>query len=338
MVNIGIIGTGFGATQAKTFSLIQGCKVFGICGNDYRKTSEIAAEIGIPNVYNTYLDLLSDSSIDLVCISSPNKLHKGMFLKAMESDKHILLEKPAGITSDEVEEMLEKSRGYKKLIAVDHEMRFNPVTLEIIELIETLGEIGSVQIFQYTNHGSLENSQYTWMNSLENGGGQTLLMGTHLIDLGRYLLGMKEVTNGNLIKTIFKTSKPSSDGGLHEVDAEAQINANLKLVGGISLSFFNTLYSFGLKDFEIKIFGSKGIILYSDTNGLKISYSNSNGLNEVKVDDKLETIHTGNSFVSKSFKYFAYDLIRYLNGELAGLPYCTLKEALENIKILESLN
>ena len=110
------------------------------------------------------------------------------------------------------------------------------------------------------------------------------------------------------------------------------------LEGRKVLMFFNNAYGFGYKNFEIRISGSKGIIFYDDLEGLKISKENKQPLEKVSVGDYLKHIQVGSSLVSKSFKFFAHDLVEYLKGNKKKLEYCTLEEAKENLEYLEKID
>lgn len=340
MIKIGIIGTGFGSTQAIVFNAFDGVAVEAICGRDYEKTKKVAKELDIPKVYINYRDLLRDKSLDVVSIPTPNYLHKEMFLEAIKTSKHIIHEKPAALTSKDIQELIDKSKGYKKLIIVDHPIRFNPVIKKIMRMIDSgdLGEISNIQVSQYTNYGSDLENPHKWMDTKKAGGGQVLLMGTHLVDIGRYILDMPKMISGALFKHTIRNKKPDPEGILKKVDVEEQIIGNVLFENDVSYMFFNTMYSFGYKNFEIRMIGSNGILFYDDIDGLRISKSNNQPLKKVDVKDPLEHIQAGRSFVSKSFKFFAYDLVEYLKGNIKELNYCTLEEAKENLEYLERID
>lgn len=340
MIKIGIIGTGFGSTQAVVFNALDGAEVEAICGKNYEKTKKIAKELGIPRVYRDYKKLLSDENLNLVSIPTPNYLHKEMFLEAIKTGKHIIHEKPAALTSKEIKELIGASKGYRKLIVVDHPMRFNPVIKKIKKMIEqgSLGKISNLQISQYTNYGTDLENPHKWMDTKKAGGGQVLLMGTHLMDIGRYILDMPKMISGNLFKHTIRNKKPDPEGVLKKVDVEEQIIGNILFENDVSYMFFNTMYSFGYKNFEIRMIGSKAILFYDDVSGLRISKSNNEPLKKIDIKDPLEHIQAGRSFVSKSFKFFAHDLVEYLKGNIKELNYCTLEEAKENLEYLEMID
>lgn len=339
MIKIGIIGTGFGTTQTISFSALNGAEVIALCGAHYEKTKKKAQELNVPKVYKTYQELLADKEIDLVTIATPNHLHKPMFLDAVKAKKHIILEKPAGLNSTEIKEELRAVKEYNKLVIVDHPLRFNPVTIKLKELIEngTLGTISNIQVSAYVNYVSADDKSFIWIDYPEYGGGQMLNMGTHEIDLIRFIFDMPKLQHGNLIKKTVIEKYPNKQGEMKSPDIEHQIMANMELENGVNATFFNVTTSFGYKNFEIRILGSKGVAFYDDIEGLKVSTSNDQPLEKLEIPDNLEHIQAGRSFVSKSFKHFADALTKYMNEQESDLPYCTLEQALENMEILEQL-
>ena len=342
MVRIGIIGTGFGVrNMIPTFKKIKGCQVVALAGRDLKRTNQIARQHNLKYAYDNYQDLIKNPQVDLVCNPVPSHLHLETGLLAIRYKKHLLQEKPAGLNSKEIKKLIRASKNHPGFLGVNHASRFNPVTIKIKELINTgvLGNITSISIHHYTNYGSFEKATYTWWDNHKKSGGQTVLgYGTHLIDLARYLLDFPKLDKGFLHDQIISKTQPDKiTGQRKKVTSPEQFRANIKFVNQTNVSLFTTLYSFGYKNFEIKILGSKGVIFYDDLNGLQISTNNNQSLQPIKVQDPLSNIKEGRSFVSKSFKFLAKNLIDYLNGNLQDFDYCTFKQALENQQILEKI-
>lgn len=342
MVKIGIIGTGFGVrSMIPTFKAIKNCQVVALSGRDLEKTKEIAVKNGIKYAYNNYQDLIKNKEVDLVCNPTPSHLHLETGLLAIKHNKHLLQEKPAGLNSNEIKKLIKAAKKSKKFIGVNHASRFNPATVKIKNLINSgvLGKITSISIHNYTNYGSFENATYTWWDDHKKSGGQTVLgYGTHLIDLARYLTNSPKLEKGFLHdQVISKTQPDKKTGKLKKITSPEQFRANIKFNNQINISLFATLYSFGYKNFEMNILGTKGILLYSDSDGLRISTSNDQPLQSIKVKDHLPNIKVGRSFVSKSFKFLAEDLVNYLNDKNKKFDYCTLQQALDNQLILEKI-
>ena len=74
-----------------------------------------AENLGILKWYGSYEQILSDPEIDAVYIPLPNHLHVAWSIKALQAGKHVLCEKPIGLSSSEAQELLKESKKYPHL-------------------------------------------------------------------------------------------------------------------------------------------------------------------------------------------------------------------------------
>src|SRR5688500_6032475 len=124
----GVIGTGFIAPVHIEALKRLGVQVTAICGSakDARST---AAEWGIPEVYGDYdyRALLSSPNVDVIHITSPNKIHVEQSLAALAAGKHVICEKPLGMTSAETTKVVKAVAKPKvPVFAVNYMCRFFP--------------------------------------------------------------------------------------------------------------------------------------------------------------------------------------------------------------------
>ncbi|NTW14671.1 MAG: Gfo/Idh/MocA family oxidoreductase [Candidatus Moranbacteria bacterium] len=328
---IGIIGTGFGKTIAQTFKSIDtDCTLF-LSGSDSVKTKRIADEIGA-QVIEKWEDLVREPTIDLVVIATPSALHREMFEAAVGQNKHILIEKPAATSAKDIRDMLDLVNGYPKIVIVNHAARFNPIIRHIRDRIGSgrLGDIMTVRIGSYLNIFSDQNYTGHWYNSKKSGGGQLFAVGVHQIDLARYLLDMPTITSGAIFTSVYRNPRFTDP-----VDAESQFSGNLMTENGTCIDLFNDSYCFGAKDFIVEIVGSKGIVKYSDTQGLRESYSNDRPLEEIRVKDPLPAIAVGNSILTRSLKYLVKELVDSIGEDSPNKTFCDLRTAADNLEIIE---
>src|ERR1043166_76893 len=81
----------------KTIPAIRQCrfaKVAAIASRNIETAQVVARELGIAKAYGSYADLLTDPEIDAIYNATPNHLHVEWSIKALESGKHVLCEKP----------------------------------------------------------------------------------------------------------------------------------------------------------------------------------------------------------------------------------------------------
>lgn len=83
------------------------CEVLACASRSAEKATAWAAERGIPRAYGSYEKLLADPDVDAVYIPLPTTLHIEWVLKAAEAKKHILVEKPVALTSEDAHAMVD---------------------------------------------------------------------------------------------------------------------------------------------------------------------------------------------------------------------------------------
>ena len=86
------------------------CEMAAIASQSLEKGQAAAAQLGIPKACGSYDELLADAEIDAVYIPLPNHLHVPWAIKALKAGKHVLCEKPIGLTTVEAEELLDEAR------------------------------------------------------------------------------------------------------------------------------------------------------------------------------------------------------------------------------------
>jgi len=164
------------------------CEIVAIAsGNQERALSE-SARLGIPTVYNSYQELLNDPNIDAVYIPLPNHLHIEWAIKTLEAEKHVLCEKPIGLSSTEAMHLLKAARQKPHLKIMEAFMyRFHPQWKHAKKLVDDgmIGELKTIQsFFSYYNI-----DPNNIRNQSQAGGGGMLDIGCYCISLSRFIFG-----------------------------------------------------------------------------------------------------------------------------------------------------
>src|SRR5690625_2330163 len=148
--------------------------------SDINKATLIAEQFQIEKVYNSYEKLLNDPNIDAVYIPLPNHLHKEWAIKAAQKGKHILCEKPAALTTEEVYEIKKACEENNVLFMEAFMYYFHPQHNRVKEIIDT-GEIGEVTFMQagFSFYLAEERRAHNIRMSGEKGGGS-------IYDIGCY--------------------------------------------------------------------------------------------------------------------------------------------------------
>ena len=131
--------------------------------------------------YPTLESLLKDSSIDLVTVATPNDVHKELCIRAMESGKHVVSEKPVTLNSQELRDIMAVRDRTGKVFSIHHNRRWDKDYLTVKTAIEQ-NLIGRPYFIESRVLGSRGESMFGWRAHKQNGGGMLLDWGVHLID------------------------------------------------------------------------------------------------------------------------------------------------------------
>ena len=190
MVKWGIIASG-GIARRRTLpamKYVENARIIAIMDKDKNVLKEISEEYDIPYVYDDEDELLSNPEVDAVYVASPVCFHKEQALKVLRAGKHLLLEKPLGLDRNDCEELVEEAARTDCKAGTAMVMRHHPAHRMMKELISDnkLGEIVSCRAQLNCWFPDMEGN---WRQSRKIAGGGALVdMGTHCIDLLRYLL------------------------------------------------------------------------------------------------------------------------------------------------------
>lgn len=171
------------AMQASQF-----CDIVAIASANKDKAQAEAKQLNIPKVFNAYEELLNDPDVDAVYIPLPNHLHVQWAIRALEAGKHVLCEKPIGISFEEAQQLLNVSKQNPHLKIMEAFMyRFHPQWQHAKTLVKEgrIGELQTIQsFFSYYNvdPGNIRNQKDT-------GGGGMPDIGCYCISQSRFIFG-----------------------------------------------------------------------------------------------------------------------------------------------------
>jgi predicted dehydrogenase len=137
-------------------------------------------------------ELLSDSSIELVIVNTPNITHFEYARHALLAGKHVIVEKPFTVTTDEAEQLITLANEKKKLLSVYHNRRFDSDYKTIKKVLNdgVLGHINEAE-FHFDRFRN-ELSPKTHKEVAVKGTGALYDLGSHLIDQALQLFGFPE--------------------------------------------------------------------------------------------------------------------------------------------------
>ncbi|WP_223690703.1 Gfo/Idh/MocA family protein [Leifsonia poae] len=143
-VRWGIVATGTISRQmASDLQLVDGAEIVAVSSREQAKADEFAEEFGIEHRFGDYRDLLG-ADLDAVYIGSPHVTHFEIARAALMAGKHVLCEKPMGLSAAEVRELGAIAAREGRFLMEAMWMKFNPLYTRLQELLSE-GRIGEVR-------------------------------------------------------------------------------------------------------------------------------------------------------------------------------------------------
>ena len=184
----GILGTGSIAGKFAAELHHTPRAVVAACGSRSETTAcRFAGEHG-GTAHAGYQALLDDAGVDAVYVSLPNAMHCEWTIRAIESGKHVLCEKPMASTAAEAERMFDAALSNGKLLVEAFMYRCHPAIDEVIRLVHR-GEIGQLKLirshFTFNRPVSPHDARY----DVRMAGGSLMDVGCYCVNFSRALAG-----------------------------------------------------------------------------------------------------------------------------------------------------
>lgn len=228
-LNVAMIGTGFmGKAHALSYSALSSffwpppampVRKVVVDVND-ELASGARDRLGFAEYATRWQDVVSRSDIDIVDICTPNSSHAEIAIAAAKAGKHILCEKPLSMNAPEAKTMLEAvdAAGVTHMVAFNY--RRTPAVLMAKKLIEA-GRIGEILTFRghYLQDWSADPGTPLSWRFQKNVAGSGALgdVGTHVIDMARYLVGEFDAVN-SIVRTHIP-ERPAQTGAFDKMGA-----------------------------------------------------------------------------------------------------------------------
>lgn len=222
MVNVGIVGCGSIARKrhAVEYSNNPDVRILGF--NDFHEErAEYMTETFGGKVYLSEEEMFADPEIDAVSICAANAFHAALSIKALNSGKHVLCEKPMAISLEDCQAMVAAAKKNNRHLLIGHNQRLSLTHIKAKEILAS-GELGRPISFTSTfghkgpEMWGMDQSADTWFFKKSSAAfGSLADLGIHKIDLMRYLI-QGEVTK--VYSDLSTLNKRFTDGRMIEVD------------------------------------------------------------------------------------------------------------------------
>lgn len=188
-VRIGLVGFGaWGQHHAHAISVTEGAELVAIAARSDESVEAAKKAYPDAEVTNDFRELASRDDVELVDVVVPSHLHEEVALCVLGSGKHLLLEKPMGISLQQCDQMIQTARDNDRIFAVGHEFRLSSLWGKAKQMIDD-GFIGTPQYALV----ELSRNPYRlgadgWRYDISRVGSWILEEPIHFFDLARWYL------------------------------------------------------------------------------------------------------------------------------------------------------
>jgi len=254
-IEVGIIGCGLiGEKRGVVISQFPDCHLKSVYDVNPERSRQLAEKFGC-SVVQSSDEIFEDEEIGIVMVSPINKYIAPISVRALQSGKHVLCEKPPGRNLEETKQLCEMASRSNGRLKVGFNHRHHPAISRAKELMDH-GEIGPLYYLRcYYGHGGRPGYDKEWRAAKElSGGGELLDQGIHVADLFRWFLGELEEVYGNT-STYF-----------WNMDVEDNAFALFKTSIG-QTALMHTSWTQWKNKFSFEIFGESGYLVVEGLGG-----------------------------------------------------------------------
>ncbi len=252
-VKFAVIGCGhIGKRHAEMISRNEESELVALC--DIKPESELGLEHFSKPFYNNMDELLSaHPEVEVVNICTPNGLHSDQALIALDAGKHVVCEKPMGLSKEKCESVIYKALQMSKHVFCVMQNRYSPPSewLKSVMDEKRLGDIFMVQINCYWNRDDRYYKAGGWKGTNNLDGGTLFTQFSHFIDIMYWLFGDITDIQAKFDDFTHQNSTEFEDSGM----------VNFKFVnGGMGcINYSTSVWNSNLES-SLTVIGSKGSI------------------------------------------------------------------------------
>ena len=261
-IGFAVTGLGMGKHHCMAIEKAPGAELVAVCDVDEERLHPVAEQYDC-KAYTSFTDLLDDDDVDVVNLATPSGMHAAMGTEAAAAGKHVIVEKPADIAVDRVDELMAAGQRHRVKISCIFQARCVPLNLRIREAIQTgrLGKLVGIHgaVPWYRLQSYFEGPHGAWKGTWDmDGGGSLMNQGVHTVDLLQWFGGPVETVAGMF--GVFA----------HQIEAEDQTVAILRFANGALGTLHTTTCYYPGYDQRICVYGTEGSIIKEE--GVLVSW------------------------------------------------------------------
>lgn len=320
-MRVGIIGAGLIGSKRAASATECGDRVVKVADVDLTRAGNLSKIYPTSSATGNWKDIVDDKSIDVVVVSTTHNRLTEITVNALKAGKHVLTEKPLGISSRNVEKCVNLAKKSKLIFMSGYNHRFHPGIAKAKELFDK-GKIGTIMFINGTyGHGGRPGYENEWrMQKRISGGGELIDQGAHLIDLSLWFYGKTPSQKFGALSTSFW-------------DIKVEDNAFVILRDKNFIANLHAAWTEWKNRFVFEVYGQKG---YLKINGLGGSYGTETLTYGVRIPGKApkeKVWEFSNNDISWKKQWKNFKQAVNGKGEINGSG----AEGLQVLKIIENI-
>ena len=266
-IRVGVVGAGTNtvAMHIPKLQAIEGVEIVSVCNRSRASSERVAAQFGIPTVYETWTELIEADDTDAIVVGTWPYLHCATTLAALANGKHILCEARMAMNLEEAQLMHDAAQSNPDLVA---QIVPSPMTLWADKTIQRLiaeGYVGDMLSVELRSSGSDfidRDGPMHWRQNVDFSGMNIMTMGIWYEAMRRWVGDPLSVYAQG--KTFTKMRRDAETGVMRAVKVPEHIDIVMDLICGAS-AYVKISTVQGLADeSEATIYGSEGTIRMGD--------------------------------------------------------------------------
>lgn len=267
-IGVAVMGTGFGQkVHIPGFQIHHRTRLEAVYHPDAQKAQAIAAQYDIPHACHTVEQVMALSTVDAVSIATPPFLHLSMAKSALESGKHILLEKPTALSVEEAKQIEAIAQQHQRIAVMDFEFRFVPAWQHLKSLLSEgyVGKPRLIKVDWMVPGRANPDRAWSWYARKDQGGGALGAFASHTFDYLLWLFGPIERISANLATAIPARPDPAT-GELKPVDADDTCTLMLSLKDDIPCQITISSVTYNGRGHWVEVYGDRGTLVLGSDN------------------------------------------------------------------------
>ena len=264
---IALVGTGFGQkVHLPAIRDTANGEVVAVYHRDLSQAKAIAAQHNIPHASDSLDQLLGRSDIQGVSLSTPPFLHYEMARKILNAKKHLFLEKPITLDSNEARALQTLAEHQGLTLAVNFEFRFVPAWMQLKHLLAQnyVGQPRLIKVDWLVPGRADPQRAWSWHCADTLGGGSLGALGSHSFDYIAWLFGPIKQVQAKLLTTIAERPDPDTNRP-RAVDADDTCTLMLELKSGTVCQVSISATTYAGRGHWVEVYGDRGtLVLGSD--------------------------------------------------------------------------